>query len=924
MVASMFVLTHADGVIDYLSEDAGLDYWASDANEQTRWLGRGAREQGLRGEVEPVTFARLLDGRLRDGTVLGAVRGGEREHKPGTDVVLNAPKSISVMALVAGDQRLIDAHLKAVAEAMAYAERHSAVVRIRRDRKTVEHVATGNFAAASYLHTTARPTPGAPADPALHNHNIVLNMTQRSDGAWRSTENYHLLKLRRQIGSVYLQELAAESERLGYAVTFAEDGTFKLDAVPQSVTDAFSHRSAQIEADLEARGHTRATATVAQKTIIARATRSGKLKTEGAELAAAWRVTADALGFDGEARRSIVAEAEARTRSKQLRLRGRARAADNAVAFAAAKLAERDSTFSAAHLEAEAGVMVEGQATHQDVLTAIARAEHKGALLVRSAPRAATGIAGFTTREAVAAERAMLAIEVGGRKRVAALLNPIESARFVEAAALAAKSHGHEWNDGQRLAAKGLLRSTSSITALQGFAGTAKTSTVIQAVADAARTQGYTVRALAPTSTAAKTLADAIGVEGMTVAYALLHGTGQAPGEKVIEIVDEASMLSTVATAQLFERARRTGNRLFLVGDVAQLGSVEAGRAFAQLQERGMKTFTLDKIVRQTNEHTRRAVESLIAADVTEAFRQLIAGGGAIVVHPEADIRRAKLAHDFLKLTPEERAQTIVLDPTRDGRRLLADTIREGLIRDGSLGNEAVIAKVLEGRDLGPIDRKRALNYVVGDVVTFRRNYPKKNVASGTSYRVADADSKTVRLIDSHGKTIAWTPASWGAANAEIFTEADVEFRAGDRLMFTRNNRYNERRNGMTAMVTAVDPEHSGAIVAMPDGTSQWLDLTRLADRHIRQGWTQTISSAQGATADRVMAHVESFRQGVDGRALYVAVSRARDQARLYTDDRDRLTLAVGLRNGVQFAALDEDIMPELSGRDGPAFGFGD
>jgi len=72
------------------------------------------------------------------------------------------------------------------------------------------------------------------------------------------------------------------------------------------------------------------------------------------------------------------------------------------------------------------------------------------------------------------------------------------------------------------------------------------------------------------------------------------------------------------------------------------------------------------------------------------------------------------------------------------------------------------------------------------------------------------------------------------------------------------------------------------------------------------------------------MAHVESFRQGVDGRALYVAVSRARDQARLYTDDRDRLTLAVGLRNGVQFAALDEDIMPELSGRDGPAFGFGD
>lgn len=909
MVASMFVLTHADGVIEYLGEDAGLDYWAADANHQTRWLGQGAKELGLRGEVDPKAFASLLDGHV-NGKVLGTVRDGVREHKPGTDVVLNAPKSVSVMALIAGDQRLIEAHLDAVARAMDYAERHAAVVRIRRSRTEVEHVATGNFITASYLHTTARPTPDAPADPMLHSHNIVLNVTRREDREWRSTENYHLLKLRRQIGSVYHQELAAEAERLGYATTFNEDGTFRLAAVPQVVIDAFSHRSAQIEADLEVLGHTRDSASIAQKTMIARKTRSAKVKTEGGELAAAWRNAADALGFDAETRNSIIADAEARTRSKRLGLRGRARAADQAVNRAAAKLAERDATFSSAHLEGEAGVIVDGQATHQDVRNAIARAMAQGELLPRRAPRAATGIAGFTTREAAEAERAMLAIEADGRRRIAPLLDPIESARVVEAAAIAAKSQGHEWNDGQRQAAKGLLRSTSLITGLQGYAGTAKSSTVVQAVADAARAQGYTVRALAPTSNAAATLAAAIGVEGTTVAHALLHGIEQAPGEKVIEIVDEASMMSTIDTAQLFTRARRTGNRLILVGDLAQLGSVEAGRAFAQLQEAGMTTFALDKIVRQTNEHTRDAVEALIAGDATRAFSHLDTAdgdGGAIFEHPEADIRRAMLARDFLKLNPDERAQTIVLDPTREGRRQLAHTIRYGLIREGSLGAVAITATVLESRDLGPADRKRALNYRAGDVVTFRRNHPKKGIATGTGYRVAEVDAKSVRLVDRAGKAIAWTPASWGSTSAEIFSEAEAEFRVGDRLMFTRNDRYQGRRNGMVAMVTGVDPAHAEVTVAMPDGSTQALDMRRLANRHVRQGWVQTVHAAQGATATNVLAHLESFRQGVDARLLYVAVSRAREQAKLYTDDRARLTLAVGLRDGVQTAALDEE-----------------
>ncbi len=217
-------------------------------------------------------------------------------------------------------------------------------------------------------------------------------------------------------------------------------------------------------------------------------------------------------------------------------------------------------------------------------------------------------------------------------------------------------------------------------------------------------------------------------------------------------------------------------------------------------------------------------------------------------------------------------------------------------------------ATVLEARDLRTEERKRALNYTPGDVVVFRKGFPKRGVAAGTSYMVAAIDGRTVQLTDPKGKAIDWKPASWGATFAEAFTETHAEFRTGDRLQFTRNDYRADRRNSMVATVLAVDPAHSGITVAMPDGTEQALDMRRLADCYVRPGWVQTVHASQGATADRVLAHMESFRRTVHARSLYVALSRARDTAFLYTDDRDSLTAAIAHRSGNQVAALDHDM----------------
>src|SRR3546814_19306157 len=129
---------------------------------------------------------------------------------PGWDVTLSAPKSVSIMAEVAGDRRLIAAHGEAVRTAMAHIERHMAATRIR-DGGTVNREATGNLVVASFQHGTSRSH-----DPQLHTHNVIMNATRDEDGAWRSLEPRALYQLQKQIGAIYRQELAFQVREPGY------------------------------------------------------------------------------------------------------------------------------------------------------------------------------------------------------------------------------------------------------------------------------------------------------------------------------------------------------------------------------------------------------------------------------------------------------------------------------------------------------------------------------------------------------------------------------------------------------------------------------------------------------------------------------------------------------------------------------------
>ncbi|WP_242005859.1 type IV secretion system DNA-binding domain-containing protein [Acetobacter fabarum] len=520
----------------------------------------------------------------------------------------------------------------------------------------------------------------------------VDNMT-RLLPHWRSLEPRALYQLQKQLGALYRQELAHEVTKLGYELTKGKDSSFEIAALSPGSLEAFSQRAQAIEAQLAERGKSRAQASAAEKQTIALDTRQTKEAVPQAELVQAWREAADSAGLTEEKRRQLVAEAQGRLAAQadqeSSNTFGRELLADQAVAQGAAMLGERNSVFATTALHEAAGRFALGSISQAEIAEAITRAETAGGLERRTyLDYRGAAFDGMTTAANIANEMTLLRLEEDGRHKAAPILSPLEAGKTVAQAEQRSVLKAHAWNEEQRTATAQILTSRNQIVGLQGYAGTAKTSTVLATVAKSAELQGYRVTALAPTASAAQVLGDALDSRADTLARHLL-ASGRPTSQPQLWIVDEASLVSAKDMAKLLSTAQSHRARVLLVGDIKQLGSIEAGAAFEQLQEAGMETAKLTTILRQTNEHTKAAVEASLEGNAKKALEALDRGGGRVVEIASREARFAQIAADYAALSPEERQKTLVIEPSREGRDALTKGIRNKLIESGQLGAEA-------------------------------------------------------------------------------------------------------------------------------------------------------------------------------------------------------------------------------------------
>jgi conjugative relaxase-like TrwC/TraI family protein len=864
------------------------DYYA-DGKSPSAWLGRGAEALGLEGSVEREAFQRALAGELPNGQKLGTMRDGEWQHAPGWDLTFSAPKSVSILAEAGGDRRLIEAHERAVRGALDVLEREAAMTRLhtREGGDAVRHERTGNLLVATFLHETSRAR-----DPQLHTHAIVANATQSADGKWRSLESRDMYRVMQLAGQIYQAELARECRQLGYTIERAGGGgQFELREVPGEIRALASKRTEQINEWLNARGHDPKTAgrEVVDRAVLA--TRATKEDLSAKELRAQWRAELLAAGFDAQAVARAARSVEAMPSSASAR---------EAVAAAIEQLTEREHVFTERELLRAALVQgLDRGAALGEIEAEIAHLRQRGELQNRELD----GLQAYTSRTAIRLEKEMLA---GADKLHGgeALLGVEEAARIVHRAAEAGP---HSWTTDQRESVFQLLTAEHRLMLVQGLAGTAKTSTALKVTAGEHEARGYTIRAIAPGGDQAQALGRSLGCDHATLASHLIAAKAGRLGERELWVVDEAGTARTRDIRDLLRAAERSGARVILAGDVRQLGSVEAGRAFDQLQERvPEQVVKLEQIVRQQNEELRAGVYAAARGDVRTALEQVERAGGKILIADSAAERYRALADEYLALPREARERTIVMSTSREGRAKVNGMIREGLRREGIVQGRDARAAALEKRDLTRTERKAAWSYQVGDLVRFGRDYKQLGIERDKYYRVAALDQakNRVHLVGRGGEEVAWHPDKRGAKTAQVYCESERQVAAGDRLVWTQNN----KDLGLTNRdrLTVQEASEREIRARTKDGREVRLDLTRESHRHFDHSYCPTITAAQGQDQKISLYEMSSKSPLAHQRSMYVGMSRAQEKVVIVTDSKTELARAAQERSGEKTAALEQ------------------
>jgi len=150
----------------YLSQNV---YYSENEKVVGRWRGKLAQRLGIEGQVATSAhFAALGDNKH---PVTGEKLRPRSSKVKFHDVVISAPKSYSIAALVGDDERLIQGFHRAVEKTFHILEAQIAVRERRGDKYGTERfTTTGNGAAAVYLHNDNRLL-----DPQLHMHVVFSN-----------------------------------------------------------------------------------------------------------------------------------------------------------------------------------------------------------------------------------------------------------------------------------------------------------------------------------------------------------------------------------------------------------------------------------------------------------------------------------------------------------------------------------------------------------------------------------------------------------------------------------------------------------------------------------------------------------------------------------------------------------------------------
>lgn len=612
---------------------------------------------------------------------------------------------------------------------------------------------------------------------------------------------------------------------------------------------------------------------------------------------------------------------QAGTEADQLRAQVTARAADKAVRYAVHHLTERQAIVRETELLDTATKHGMGHVTVADVRQAIARMTQDGRLLRESplykaaddlksvgartqqqwaavlvekgatqdqaAHQVEQGIAQgrliaaesrFTTQGALATERSILNLERAGRGA---------SAPILDADAGRAKLADSFLNERQRQAATDILASNNRIIGVQGLAGTGKT-TMLSASKALAEEAGHRMVAIAPYGSQVKALQQS-GFEAQTV-MAFVRAKERNLDSKTVLVLDEAGVMPTRLMERTLREAEKAGARVVLLGDTGQTKAIEAGKPFEQLQAAGMQTVKLDEIIRQNDPRLKSAVIDAAHGRSVDALAKIT----NVAEIPENEARWTRIVKDYMAMPVADRGETLIVSGTNEARQAINAMVRDSEQRIGTGQSYDTLIR----RDTTQAERRFAKNYNIGDAIQPERDYKRIGLERGHTYRVVEnGPDNRLTVENANGERVTFSPMVHNRLS--VYALEKKEIAPGDRIRITRNDAGMDLANGDRFTVKSIGQQE---IVLASDKREVRLPADK--PLHVDYAYASTVHSAQGLTSKNVMYDADSRSPTTTREVFYVAISRAREKAAIYTNDAGKLPAAVA-RATQKHGALD-------------------
>ena len=726
----------------------------ADGERPGLWMGSQAPGFDLSGEVTTEALEALLSGHHpTTGQQLGRAlvdrfdkHGNTIKAVSGYDATLSAPKSLSVLWGLTGDDGWAECHDVAVNKVVEMIEKYGSTTRIR-SNGTRLHPETQGLSVAVFRQSTSRAD-----DPQLHTHVVISAKVQTTDGRWYALDALTLKKYQQAFGYLYQSVLRAElAARYGVVFDPIVNGQAEIAGVPSELLDQFSKRAREIGSEMNdklADFHTREGRDptdfeyAAMEREAAVDTRCKKSGATVPDLRTRWESEAARLGIDASTLTGSIAEA-----ARQHPIEASPLAANDVIE----ELATRKSTWNRMDVLRTICDTVSPQPGHDGTTWATALDKAVDRVLGscidldpetdRTLRRSGDGRSLFiepitnqsTSEHVLAQEEHILTWALGAQAD-----DPTPSHTIADDAL----------DDGQHDAASAVA-GQDRLVLVVGPAGAGKTRMLKAAVHDL-HAQTRPVIGFAPTAKAANVLKTETGMIADTVAkllYELDHPDPERPpwfeaGPGTTVIVDEAGMLNTADLHRLVVLAEQHQWRLALVGDPHQLQAVGRGGMFQELCTTG-RTIELEHLHRFTNEW--EATTSLRlrqgdpeALDFYNTFERIRAG--------TFDDHLDTISDAWIRCRDD--GETISITTTRNEHvHAINHHIQQRRIEAGELDQNTST----------PIDDDWAM---IGDVVATRRNDRRLRTTAGEPIRnrerwtMTDSNGHgevTVTRLDGHG-----------------------------------------------------------------------------------------------------------------------------------------------------------------------------